>query len=204
MKTFREYNDKQPINEVLGTLATLGIVGGLAGLAAKGWLHPITKGIGQAAGSLVGGALSGIASSKDKSQGYGYSHPAREFQRGRETERRNAEDERKRIRRIKHKQKVSGAKQIIKDHASSIGFDPSNSTSMSGYHNFMGLYRKSHRDVGINSSGLATHVSSAAPGHPPGPHPGASGSRGTIRVLTPEEHERAKFAHKFLERHGHI
>jgi hypothetical protein len=86
----------------------------------------------------------------------------------------------------------------MKTHATGLGFDPNDSTSMSGYHAYMDRFTQGHPHASTHpASGLAWDTSSGRMWR------GSHGSR-TPRHQAAHEHDAAKQAWQWLRGKGHI
>jgi hypothetical protein len=140
MKTFKEFNQKEPINEVLGTLAALGLGAGAlaAGLHKMGWLKPIASKTGEIVGGLAGGIARGISGSKGHDGRHGYADIKAAKDEAERVGYERSKAEQKERERAEVEQKAQDHEKI-NTHARKLGFDPTKQSSMKHYHHYMAI-----------------------------------------------------------------
>ena len=197
MKTFKEFNQKEPINEVLGTLAALGVAGGLTALAAKkGWLTSLAKGAGNVVGGLAGGVVRGltgkdsgyhggkhgyadIKAAKDEAEKVGY-----EKSKAEQIEKEAAEREQK-----------SQEIETIHTHARKLGFDTTKHSSMKHYHHYMTIAHNpaKHPMIGLvhHTNGKAHVARITSAGYASSSTPFAGTSDADAEPQSKEQHQEA-------------
>ena len=215
MKSFKEYNKNQ-LNEFLGTAALIG--GGLGALYLAGKHGLIGKtgralktahgklkssGVYSGAGKLLSAPVTipaGIVGSVANAIHGGYHggryHSSRDYDRGKESARRESEYKDREERRRAAKQKIDEHKEILKNHSEALGF-----SNMGAYHHFMDHVMRDtgHADVHPRS-GIAIDRRKRGTVK----WDGTDVSHPSLRVQSGEEHQRAFESYRYLKDKGHI
>jgi len=198
MKTFKEFNQKEPINEVLGTLAALGVAGGLTALAAKkGWLTALAKGAGNVVGGLAGGVVRGLSGNKDGGH-HGGRHGYADIKADKDEAEKVGYEKSKAEQREKEaaeREQKSQEIETIHTHARKLGFDPTKHSSMKHYHHYMTIAHNpaKHPMIALDqhTNGKAHIARRSGSGSASSSTPFAGTSDADAELQTHEQHQEA-------------